>query len=55
MTVILKLMAFKKYKKKILGTEVVLMSMMMNMVQRKIKVNLINLMEIKIQTLSAEM
>ena len=42
MIVILKLMAFRKYKKKILGTEVAQMNMMMNMVQKKTKANLIN-------------
>lgn len=47
-------MVSKKLKKKILGIEVVQMNMMMNMDLKKTKVNLINLMEIKIQIQSAQ-
>jgi hypothetical protein len=53
-TVTLKQMVSKKLKKKILGIEVVQMNMMMNMDLKKTKVNLINLMEIKIQIQSAQ-
>jgi hypothetical protein len=52
--VTLKQMVSKKLKKKILGIEVVQMNMMMNMDLKKTKVNLINLMEIKIQIQSAQ-